>query len=317
MLVRYDRLSGRVVPLRASIIDNMEPLCALLGRRTMRRRADDPELEWRTAPDGEMLCMSMDDEQDMELILCCMFASLDSRRRDAVEEAANIHLPLLRESIRFWHRSLRHARRARMLSAAADVASFGIFIIDQNGRVAFSNRCGEDMLEQGDGLRRAGTSISATNMRDSIRLTLAIEQILSHPEEVDTLSDGGEHALFLSIARGENRPLVMVVAGCAFEGQRAAIVYVLRSGTEIGRMIAPICGLYALSPMETELVRRLVEGMTITDAAQAMRIKLHTARGYLKQIFDKTETTRQTDLVRVMMGSIIRLHPDIHVELVK
>lgn len=59
---------------------------------------------------------------------------------------------------------------------------------------------------------------------------------------------------------------------------------------------------YALTAVETELVCRLVQGCTLERAAAEQRISIHTARKYLQQIFAKTQTCRQADLMRLLIS---------------
>jgi len=60
--------------------------------------------------------------------------------------------------------------------------------------------------------------------------------------------------------------------------------------------------LYRLSPAEAGLARRLVIGDTLQEAARARGIGVSTARSYLEQIFQKTETSRQADLMRFLLS---------------
>lgn len=60
---------------------------------------------------------------------------------------------------------------------------------------------------------------------------------------------------------------------------------------------------YRLTPAEADLAVALVAGTTITAYADEDRISVQTARGYLKSTLRKTETHRQTDLVRLLLTS--------------
>ena len=60
--------------------------------------------------------------------------------------------------------------------------------------------------------------------------------------------------------------------------------------------------LYGLSPAEASLVGRLVLGDTLREAASARGISFATARSYLEQIFHRTGTRRQVDLVRLLLA---------------
>ncbi len=80
----------------------------------------------------------------------------------------------------------------------------------------------------------------------------------------------------------------------------AAIVYVLQPSQGPARGLDALCQLHGLSRVESRLISHLIGGLTITEAAVEMRIKVETARAYLKQIFAKTGMHRQTDLVTLM-----------------
>jgi DNA-binding CsgD family transcriptional regulator len=51
----------------------------------------------------------------------------------------------------------------------------------------------------------------------------------------------------------------------------------------------------------------LVSGRTVSDMAEAEDIKQDTIRTYLKNVFRKTGTKSQADLVRAMLTSSVRL----------
>ena len=53
----------------------------------------------------------------------------------------------------------------------------------------------------------------------------------------------------------------------------------------------------------------LANGNSLVDSAKAMHVTEQTARSYLKQIFVKTETNRQAELVRLMLTSSVRTAP--------
>lgn len=60
---------------------------------------------------------------------------------------------------------------------------------------------------------------------------------------------------------------------------------------------------YAITPAECRVMMLLVQGQTITEAAEALGIALPTARTHLARLFDKTGTSRQADLIRIAMSA--------------
>jgi len=58
---------------------------------------------------------------------------------------------------------------------------------------------------------------------------------------------------------------------------------------------------FRLSPAEAKMCELLVQGYSVNDAAEALSITRESARDRLKQIFRKTDTGRQTDLLALLL----------------
>jgi DNA-binding CsgD family transcriptional regulator len=62
--------------------------------------------------------------------------------------------------------------------------------------------------------------------------------------------------------------------------------------------------------MEAEVASRLAAGMGPSEIGEALGITVYTVRGHLKQLFTKTGTHRQAELVRVILAGPARIRPD-------
>jgi DNA-binding CsgD family transcriptional regulator len=65
--------------------------------------------------------------------------------------------------------------------------------------------------------------------------------------------------------------------------------------------------LYNLTPAETLLALELANGLSLEEASEALNIRRNTARAHLRSIFSKTGVRRQTELVRIMLNSVVAL----------
>jgi DNA-binding CsgD family transcriptional regulator len=65
---------------------------------------------------------------------------------------------------------------------------------------------------------------------------------------------------------------------------------------------------FGLTPAEARLTLQLVAGETLRSAAAKLRISYETARSQLKNIFNKTGTCRQAELVVVIVTALPRQH---------
>ena len=68
-----------------------------------------------------------------------------------------------------------------------------------------------------------------------------------------------------------------------------------------------IAQLFGLRPSEARLALALSRGLSIADAAHALGLTLETARNYSKKIYAKTGTRGQSDLVRLILTSVLAL----------
>ena len=60
---------------------------------------------------------------------------------------------------------------------------------------------------------------------------------------------------------------------------------------------------YGVTPAELRLLDRLAEGKTVSEAGQVLHISLNTVKSHLKSLFAKTGTSRQAELMRLVLNS--------------
>ena len=62
--------------------------------------------------------------------------------------------------------------------------------------------------------------------------------------------------------------------------------------------------LYDLTHAEAELVRLIAEGNSLDQVAAIRGVTMNTVRSQLKQVFSKTETRRQGELVHLVLAGV-------------
>jgi DNA-binding CsgD family transcriptional regulator len=68
--------------------------------------------------------------------------------------------------------------------------------------------------------------------------------------------------------------------------------------------------IYGLTPGETRLTLLLLADCSLEEAARLLGISRSTARSVLKRVFQKTDTKRQSGLVRLMFTGFAQVRPD-------
>lgn len=197
-----------------------------------------------------------------------------------------------------WRAEYEHALRDG-LTRAIDRFGFGIVLLDADCSPWFTNAQAKRMLDSGEGIRRAGHAIAATDFDDAVRLQTAIRH----------KSDSCDSFQVLLLRRTRARPLIAVVTSVDRPpdpwSKPTTTLYLLDPDGDTRAMVNALCRAHRLTATEAMLAVHLVGGATVENAANLMHIQTQTARAYLKQVFAKTGTHRQAELVRTMLTGIV------------
>jgi DNA-binding CsgD family transcriptional regulator len=211
-----------------------------------------------------------------------------------------------------------HLRRAVLIGKVVDlkvieVATFadaldglgaGIFLVDAGARMVHANTAGHAMLAAGDFLRLAGDRLAAGDAKvdQSLRGVLAAAGI-------GDAAVGTKGIALPLIARDGERYVAHVLpltsgarrrAGIATSA--AAIVTVHRAALDIPSPPEAIARAYALTPTELRVLLAIVEIGGAPEVAAALGIGDSTVRTHLARLYEKTDTKRQADLVKLVAG---------------
>lgn len=63
--------------------------------------------------------------------------------------------------------------------------------------------------------------------------------------------------------------------------------------------------LYGLTKTEAEVAIRTVDGKGVVPIADELAMSLATVRTHLQHVFDKTDTHRQAELVRLLLRGVV------------
>ena len=81
----------------------------------------------------------------------------------------------------------------------------------------------------------------------------------------------------------------------------AAAVFLVDKGVRHVLHRELLQSLFALTPAEARLAEQFANGISLTEVADNLRITVATARTQLKSVFRKTGTSRQAELVRLLL----------------
>jgi len=198
------------------------------------------------------------------------------------------------------------------LAEALDRIPMGVILLDSQYRPVLSNRTARSILELDDGFSIDSTGPHAGRLGEDA----ALRQLLRAAIE-DEGAGRNAGSQFMAISRRSARRAfpVMVsrlhsaIGDSVLRDAVAALFISDLEGRSFGRS-GLLRDLYDLTRAEAELVDLLCDGVAIDEAARRRNVTINTARSQLKQVFAKTETSRQADLVRLVLAGIAPIRDD-------
>jgi DNA-binding CsgD family transcriptional regulator/PAS domain-containing protein len=200
---------------------------------------------------------------------------------------------------------------ATSLSDALDGLAASVFLLDAANRIVYLNRAAESMLDEGLVARKSGDAIVICDKTadSTLRKTGAaiVAGELLNQESIAIAVRGLDGQPYIAHVL----PLTSGVRQKAGRSYQAISALFLRSA-RFARPAAldAMAQLYSLTPAEVKTLVGVVELGSIPAAAKTHDVSRETIKTHLKRIFEKTGTSRQADLVKLLAGIISPLASD-------
>ncbi len=216
-------------------------------------------------------------------------------------------VPHLQRAVQLHRRYATLEMQRDTAADALDHLSMGTILVTQAGHTIAMNRAAKTIVAQNDGLVSLAGSLAAATRAE----TEALCGLIARAAQTGAgrgLHSGGA----LALSRPSMlRPLYVVVAPLGrrasvngFDiGRERATAVVFVNDPERWREAPPIwlARLYNLTPAEARLAANFAETTSLKVSAEALGITEGTARQYLKQIFQKTDTKSQAELMKLLL----------------
>jgi DNA-binding CsgD family transcriptional regulator len=190
--------------------------------------------------------------------------------------------------------------RVTGLEDALDSVAVGLVLLDSRAKCVLANKSAQKLLDRRSGLFLDNSALCASSVVESEKLRGLIASAISAEQPTNPSLNRA-----MLISRSEQKPLQVLVAPLRRETTnppRDAVAIVFVNDPD-EKTIAPadvLQALFSLTVAEARLACTLLEGSSLSDAAELHRVSQETVRTQLKSIFQKTGTRRQGELVRVL-----------------
>jgi DNA-binding CsgD family transcriptional regulator len=198
--------------------------------------------------------------------------------------------------------ALRTQDKLGALAGALEVSRHGVVVVAGEHRVANLNSAAERILRAEDGLYMQSGRIAANSTASEQELHCAIQDALDG--ERSTVRTGRS---FTCVRPSGNRAYVIDVLPTyrrdADEPPRQpmALVLIIDPEDQPEPAATLLRRLYQLTRAEADVALRVMHGADLKEISDRLSISLATVRTHLQRVFDKTDTHRQAELVRLLL----------------
>jgi DNA-binding CsgD family transcriptional regulator len=218
-------------------------------------------------------------------------------------EAMQPFVPHFRRATMTWL-ALQGAQQVRgALAEAMDLLPTGLILLDERRNIVLKNRGADRILKLNDGIRADGGGPSLEDARQNAEFQSLIADAIESSRGGQAVSTG-----FLAVKRPSAKQafatMVAPLLGNSSQVMGGAVVAIFIADPVGGRLQDPevLASLYSLTNSEAELVRLLADGLSLEEVATKRGVSMNTARSHLKHVFAKTGTSRQGELVRLIIA---------------
>lgn len=231
---------------------------------------------------------------DFDLMLATIEARLG--QIDRIGQMAELGLAALRDAL-----AASPSSKSAGMEQVLDMLSFGIVLVSASG-VVFANRMARGIHEAGDGLVIRET-IHAISAQLSADLRALIEQACVATRQ------GSDYLASLSVPRSRSEYNFLLTI-CALPPTdhgaepAQAVIFVSDPSRRPAVPNTVLSGLFGLTPTEAEVARGLAHGRRTDEIASDLSISATTVAFHLRNLFDKTGTHRQADLIALILTGL-------------
>ena len=207
-------------------------------------------------------------------------------------------------TIRCQLAQVRQERKA--LNEVIDRLPMGVIFFDADKRAILMNRSVEEILALDDGFRLESNRPVLDNARENRALQACLSAAvkaqprrgISAGEVMSVTRPSGRRPFPLMVG-----PLLVARPDSTIDDAKALLFIADPEGGHISTSEV-LETLYQLTPAEAELVRLIAEGRSLEEVAAERGVTMNTVRSQLKQVFSKTDTSRQGELVHLVLTGV-------------
>jgi DNA-binding CsgD family transcriptional regulator len=207
-------------------------------------------------------------------------------------------VPHLARAVRIAHRLDDLALTANTTMQALGDLPIGILVIDKTGAVSYLNGAAAAVIEAGDALAIGATGLVALRKVDNEQLQRELANAFDFRAPAGSgmalRRKSGKRPYAVQLVPASDRYAVFAGTG------PRVIMFVTDPERSTKTPDEWLQRLFGLTRRQAQLANHLADGLVLAEASAIMGITEKTARSHLEEVFGKTGTRRQSELVRLI-----------------
>lgn len=211
-------------------------------------------------------------------------------------------LPHLSLALENRWRSLQAGDLTKALMRIVDQDSHPTLLVTEDCRVLYRNASAAELDMQSNGMHVRDGGLSAATASDNRSLREAVLEVARH----EAAGNEGASRVVTISAPGAQHPSILIVraAGRTFlsaagEFRELVVVTLRNAHSEHDPRSCPFARQFELTPAQARVNALVFSGHPLSNIARALHVSENTVRTHLKQIFQKTNTHGQMELVHL------------------
>jgi DNA-binding CsgD family transcriptional regulator len=237
----------------------------------------------------------IDDHDDHHSALGVLRAADQPPFGQAEQIAAQSFSEHLQRALQLQNYTQNLQRKTALCTEAIDGLALSMLIVDETGTILHLNASAEHLLNsQTCALSINSGRLTATHLANKNKLAAIIAKATDNPAIGGAmfLNDERSYQLFVT-------PLAPDSAVFSYYQLHKALVLIMEPRKKLS-MLHLQGKLYDFSPTELRVAEALLNGKTPELYAEEAAVKISTVRSQLANLFRKTNTSRQTELVALL-----------------
>jgi DNA-binding CsgD family transcriptional regulator len=303
--VNMDPYAATLSRLPVGVLRSSESVVSLASRRNTEYHNDYERPQ--DIKEGFACILAKNNGYDLQFSLQRGFRAAGFLEDGASMDLLNSLMPHLARAVQI-QRHLSQATEQQMgAMEALHQLRVGVILTDRRGRPFFVNRAAEHMVATCSGVSIGREGLHLIRPDDAAQLNRLIA-------DAARILDGeiaiAHDCLRVSALSGESLQIQVVpllneqTRWSASTPSGTLAIFLTKSGRK-HLPVLKLIQLFGLTRVEARLAARLANGQSVEEIANEFSVSLNTARTHLKSIFNKTGVRRQSELVALLLTSVL------------